>query len=132
MYGVIKVLGELLSDYYYICFGVDICFVCFFGLILYVIFLGGGIIDYVVDIYYLVVKGEKFECFIVVGIFMDMMYMFDGLCVVIEIMEVNFDKLIYCNLFNIVLMSFDLEIIYNNIKKYMFDFYMEYKVDLLC
>lgn len=87
--------------------------------------------DYAVDIYYSAVKGEKFECPIAAGTFMDMMYMPDGLRAAIEIMEANPDKLIHRNSFNIASMSFDPEIIYNNIKKYMPDFHMEYKVDPL-
>ena len=62
---------------------------------------------------------------------MDMMYMPDGLRAAIEIMEANPDKLIHRNSFNIASMSFDPEIICNNIKKYMPDFHMEYKVDPL-
>ena len=115
MYGVTKVSGELLSDYYFIRFGVDTRSVRFPGLISYVTPPGGGTTDYAVDIYYSAVKGEKFECPIAAGTFMDMMYMPDGLRAAIEIMA----------------MSFDPEIIYNNIKKYMPDFQMEYKVDPL-
>ena len=131
MYGVTKVSGELLSDYYHIRFGVDTRSVRFPGLISYVTPPGGGTTDYAVDIYYSAVKGEKFECPIAAGTFMDMMYMPDGLRAAIEIMEANPDKLIHRNSFNIASMSFDPEIIYNNIKKYMPDFHMEYKVDPL-
>ena len=131
MYGVTKVSGELLSDYYHIRFGVDTRSVRFPGLISYVTPPGGGTTDYAVDIYYSAVKGEKFECPIAAGTFMDMMYMPDGLRAAIEIMEANPDKLIHRNSFNIASMSFDPEIICNNIKKYMPDFHMEYKVDPL-
>ena len=131
MYGVTKVSGELLSDYYHIRFGVDTRSVRFPGLISYVTPPGGGTTDYAVDIYYSAVKGEKFECPIAAGTFMDMMYMPDGLRAAIEIMEANPDKLIHRNSFNIASMSFDPEITYNNIKKYMPDFHMEYKVDPL-
>mgnify|MGYP001501796539 FL=1 len=62
MYGVTKVSGELLSDYYNIRFGVDTRSVRFPGLISYVTPPGGGTTDYAVDIYYSAVKGEKFEC----------------------------------------------------------------------
>ena len=60
-----------------------------------------------------------------------MMYMPDGLRAAIEIMEANPDKLVHRNSFNIASMSFDPEIIYHNIKKYIPDFRMEYKVDPL-
>jgi len=131
IYGVTKVTGELLSNYYHTRFGVDTRSVRFPGLISYVTPPGGGTTDYAVDIYYSAAKGEKFECPIAANTFMDMMYMPDGLRAAIEIMEANPDKLVHRNSFNIASMSFDPEIIYHNIKKYMPDFQMEYKVDPL-
>ncbi len=131
MYGVTKVSGELLSNYYYVRFGVDTRSVRFPGLISYVTPPGGGTTDYAVDIYYSAVKGETFECPIAAGTFMDMMYMPDGLRAAIEIMEADPAKLKHRNSFNIAAMSFDPEIIYNNIKKYLPDFKMVYKNDPL-
>lgn len=131
MYGVTKVSGELLSNYYNVRFGVDTRSVRFPGLISYVTPPGGGTTDYAVDIYYSAVKGEKFECPIAAGTFMDMMYMPDGLRAAIEIMEADPDKLKHRNSFNIASMSFDPEIIYNNIKKHIPGFEMEYKIDPL-
>ena len=131
MYGVTKVSGELLSDYYNIRFGVDTRSVRFPGLISYVTPPGGGTTDYAVDIYYSAAKGEKFVCPIAAGTFMDMMYMPDGLRAAIEIMEADSTKFVHRNSFNIASMSFDPEIIFNNIKKYMPEFQMEYEVDPL-
>ena len=131
MYGVTKVSGELLSDYYNIRFGVDTRSVRFPGLISYVTPPGGGTTDYAVDIYYSAVKGEKFECPIAAGTFMDMMYMPDALHAAIQIMEADPTRLQHRNSFNIASMSFDPEIIANNIRKYIPDFQMEYKVDPL-
>ena len=131
MYGVTKVSGELLSDYYNIRFGVDTRSVRFPGLISYVTPPGGGTTDYAVDIYYSAVKGEKFLCPIAAGTFMDMMYMPDALHAAIQIMEADPSRLVHRNSFNIASMSFDPEIIYGNIKKYVPDFKMEYKVDPL-
>ena len=131
MYGVTKVSGELLSDYYHIRFGVDTRSVRFPGLISYVTPPGGGTTDYAVDIYYSAVKGEKFECPIAAGTFMDMMYMPDGLRAAIEIMEANPDKLIHRNSFNIASMSFAPENIYAAICKHIPDFRMVYEVDPL-
>lgn len=131
MYGVTKVSGELLSDYYNIRFGVDTRSVRFPGLISYVTPPGGGTTDYAVDIYYSAAKGEKFVCPIAAGTFMDMMYMPDGLRAAIEIMEADSTKFVHRNSFNIASMSFDPEIIFNNIKKYVPDFQMEYEVDPL-
>ncbi|WP_291556734.1 NAD-dependent epimerase/dehydratase family protein [Bacteroides sp.] len=131
MYGVTKVSGELLSDYYFTRFGVDTRSVRFPGLISYVTPPGGGTTDYAVDIYYSAAKGETFECPIAKGTFMDMMYMPDALRAAIEIMEADPSKFIHRNSFNIASMSFDPEIIFNKIKEYEPDFRMNYKVDPL-
>ncbi len=131
MYGVTKVSGELLSDYYNIRFGVDTRAVRFPGLISYVTPPGGGTTDYAVDIYYSAVKGETFECPLAAGTFMDMMYMPDALRCAIEIMEADPSKLLHRNAFNVTAMSFDPEIIASNIKRYVPDFKMTYTPDPL-
>lgn len=131
IYGVTKVTGELLSDYYARRFGVDTRSVRFPGLISYVAPPGGGTTDYAVDIYYSAVKGEEFECPLKPGTFMDMMYMPDALRAAIEIMEADPDRLVHRNSFNIASMSFDPEIIYAKIREYVPGFKMTYKLDPL-
>ncbi|MBQ0164953.1 MAG: NAD-dependent epimerase/dehydratase family protein [Bacteroidales bacterium] len=131
IYGVSKVTTELLSDYYYIKYGVDTRSVRFPGLISYVAPPGGGTTDYAVDIYYSAVKGEKFVCPIPKGVHMDMMYMPDALNACVQLMEADPAKLIHRNGFNIAAMSFDPEGIYAAIKAEKPDFQMEYQVDEL-
>lgn len=131
MYGVTKVTGELLSDYYAKRFGVDTRSVRFPGLISYVTPPGGGTTDYAVDIYYSACKGEKFYCPLKPGTFMDMMYMPDALRAAVEIMEADPSKLVHRNSFNIASMSFDPEMIYSKIKEHVPGFEMEYKLDPL-
>ena len=131
IYGVTKVTGEMLSDYYARRFGVDTRSVRFPGLISYVAPPGGGTTDYAVDIYYSAVRGEEFECPLKPGTFMDMMYMPDALRAAIEIMEADPTRLVHRNSFNIASMSFDPEIIYKKIKEYVPKFKMKYKLDPL-
>lgn len=131
MYGVTKVSGELLSDYYFTRFGVDTRSVRFPGLISYVTPPGGGTTDYAVDIYYSAAKGEKFVCPIAEGTYMDMMYMPDALRAAVEIMEADSSKLVHRNSFNIASMSFEPNTIYQNIRKYLPEFEMQYQVDPL-
>lgn len=131
IYGVTKVTGEMLSDYYARRFGVDTRSVRFPGLISYVAPPGGGTTDYAVDIYYSAVKGEEFKCPLKPGTFMDMMYMPDALRAAVEIMEADPSKLKHRNSFNIASMSFDPEIICNKIKEYVPDFKMTYELDPL-
>ncbi|WP_446786245.1 NAD-dependent epimerase/dehydratase family protein [Macellibacteroides fermentans] len=131
MYGVTKVSGELLSDYYFIRFGVDTRSVRFPGLISNLTPPGGGTTDYAVDIYYEAVKTGHFVCPIAAGTYMDMMYMPDGLRAAIDIMEADPSRLVHRNSFNIAAMSFDPETIAASIRKYIPEFTMEYKVDPL-
>lgn len=131
IYGVTKVTGEMLSDYYARRFGVDTRSVRFPGLISYVAPPGGGTTDYAVDIYYSAVKGEEFKCPLKPGTFMDMMYMPDALRAAIEIMEADPTKFKHRNSFNIASMSFDPEIIYNKIREYRPEFKMTYELDPL-
>ena len=131
MYGVTKVSGELLSDYYNIRFGVDTRSVRFPGLISYVTPPGGGTTDYAVDIYYSAAKGEKFVCPVKAGTFMDMMYMPDAINAAISLMEADPERLKHRNAFNIASMSFDPEMIYAAIRKHVPDFEMTYQIDPL-
>lgn len=131
IYGVTKVTGEMLSDYYARRFGVDARSVRFPGLISYVAPPGGGTTDYAVDIYYSAVKGEEFKCPLKPGTFMDMMYMPDALRAAVEIMEADPTRLKHRNSFNIASMSFDPEIIAAKIKEYVPDFKMTYELDPL-
>lgn len=131
IYGVTKVTGELISDYYFKRFGVDTRSVRFPGLISNVTLPGGGTTDYAVDIYYAAIKEGKFTCPLQAGTYMDMMYMPDALMGTIQLMEADPTKLIHRNSFNITAMSFDPEAIYAEIKKHIPDFVMDYQIDEL-
>lgn len=129
IYGISKVTTELLSDYYYYKYGVDTRSVRFPGIISYLTLPGGGTTDYAVDIFYAAVKKEKFVCPIQQGTFMDMMYMPDALHAAMSLMEADPTRLIHRNGFNVASMSFDPQIIFEEIKKLCPDFEMEYDVD---
>lgn len=129
MYGVCKVTGELLSDYYYYRFGVDTRSVRFPGLISYVTLPGGGTTDYAVEIYYDAIRRGAFTSNIKAGTYMDMMYMPDALNAVVKLMEADPAKLKHRNSFNIAAMSFDPEQIAAEIRKHIPAFKMDYQVD---
>ena len=131
IYGVSKVTTELLSDWFHHKYGVDTRSVRFPGIISYVTPPGGGTTDYAVDIYYYAVRGEKFICPIKAGTRMDMMYMPDALRAAMELMEADPTRLIHHNGFNVAAMSFDPDLIYNEIKRHCPTFEMEYQVDPL-
>ncbi|MCC8174797.1 MAG: NAD-dependent epimerase/dehydratase family protein [Odoribacter sp.] len=129
IYGVCKVTGELLSDYYYYRFGVDTRSVRFPGLISYVAPPGGGTTDYAVEIYYEAIRKGNFTSNIAAGTYMDMMYMPDALNGIVKLMEADPSKLKHRNSFNIAAMSFDPEGIAAEIRKHIPDFSIDYKVD---
>jgi nucleoside-diphosphate-sugar epimerase len=129
MYGVNKVSGELLCDYYYTKFGVDTRGVRFPGLISYVAEPGGGTTDYAVEIYYEAIKNQSYTSYIDKGTYMDMMYMPDALQAIIDLMEADPSKLKHRNAFNITAMSFAPEEIATEIKKHIPHFEMSYQVD---
>jgi len=129
MYGVNKVSGELLCDYYYHKFGVDTRGVRFPGLISYVAPPGGGTTDYAVDIFYEALKNKKYTSYIAEGTCMDMMYMSDAVQAIIDLMEADASKLKHRNAFNITAMSFEPSEIAAEIKKHIPEFEMDYDVD---
>ncbi len=129
MYGVTKVSGELLCDYYNSKYGVDTRGVRFPGLISYVALPGGGTTDYAVDIYYEALKTGKYTSFIGKGTYMDMMYMPDAINAIITLMEADPSKLKHRNAFNITAMSFEPEQIAAEIRKHIPEFEMSYDVD---
>lgn len=129
IYGVTKVAGELLCDYYNKKFGVDTRGVRYPGIISYVTLPGGGTTDYSVEIFYEALKHRRYTCYLKAGTYMDMMYMPDAIKAAIDIMEADPGKLLHRNAFNVTAMSFAPEDIANEIKKYIPDFVMEYEID---
>ncbi|MCC5909458.1 MAG: L-threonine 3-dehydrogenase [Clostridiaceae bacterium] len=129
MYGVTKVAGELLCDYYHSKYNVDTRGVRFPGIISNATLPGGGTTDYAVHIYYEALKKKKYTCFLDKGTYMDMMYMPDALNAIVDLMEADASKLIDRNAFNVTAMSFDPEEIAAEIKKHIPEFQMDYDID---
>lgn len=129
IYGVTKVSGELLCDYYYKKYGVDTRGVRFPGLISYKTLPGGGTTDYAVEIYYEALKSKEYTCYIEENTKMDMMYMPDAIDAIINLMEADSSKLIHRNAYNITAMSFSPKEIAAVIQKYIPDFKIKYDID---
>ncbi len=129
MYGICKVTGELLSDYYFEKSGVDTRSVRFPGLISNDTLPGGGTTDYAVEIFYEAVKNKRFVCPIAPDMYMDMMYMPDALKACKQLMEADPTKLEHRNSFNVTAMSFTPEILAAEIRKHIPEFEMVYEVD---
>lgn len=129
MYGVNKVSGELLCDYYYQKFGVDTRGVRFPGLISYVAPPGGGTTDYAVEIYYKAIQEGAYTSYIAKDTYMDMMYMPDALNAIINLMEADASKLKHRNAFNVTAMSIEPEQVAAAIRKHIPEFKLSYQVD---
>ena len=106
MYGLTKVAGELLADYYVARFGVDVRGCRFPGIISHGALPGGGTTDYAVAIYYEAVKNGRYTCFLREDTRLPMMYMPDCLKSVLDLMDADFKGLRHHADFNIAAMSF--------------------------
>ena len=131
IYGVTKVAGELLCDYYHKKYGMDTRGLRFPGLISYEAQPGGGTTDYAVHIYYEAAAKGKYTSYIAKGSFMDMMYMPDALDSIVKLMEASPSRLKHRCAFNISAMSVDPEAIAASIRKQIPYFELSYDVDPL-
>ena len=129
IYGIAKVTGELLCDYYHQKFGLDTRGLRFPGLISYEAPPGGGTTDYAVHIYYDALSKGRYTSYIAPGTYMDMMYMPDALEAVVQLMEADPNRLENRNAYNISAMSFAPEDIAASIKKLIPSFEIDYDVD---
>lgn len=129
MYGVNKVAGELLCDYYHLRYDVDVRGLRFPGLISPGTPPGGGTTDYAVEIYHKAVSEGSYTSYIAEGTYMDMMYMPDALNAIIDLMEADPAKLTVRNAYNVSAMSFNPSEIAAEIKKHIPHFEIKYDVD---
>ena len=131
IYGITKVSGELLCDYYYHHFGVDTRGLRYPGLISSRVLPGGGTTDYAVDIFYAAIKTQHYDCFLRADTQLDMMYMPDAIAAAIHLMTVDSRLLKHRNAFNVTAMSFTPQQLAAEIQKHIPEFTISYSVDPL-
>jgi nucleoside-diphosphate-sugar epimerase len=129
MYGVTKVAGELLCDYYCQRYGVDTRGLRYPGLISYVAPPGGGTTDYAVEIFYQALETGSYTCFLSADTQLDMMYMPDAVRAAIELMEAPTDRLHHRNAFNVTAMQLTPARLAEMIRGLIPDFRIDYEVD---
>jgi nucleoside-diphosphate-sugar epimerase len=129
IYGISKVAGELLCDYYHRHFGVDTRGVRFPGLISHDGLPGGGTTDYAVHIFYQALQKGRYVCDLGPETYLDMMYMPDALRAIVELMEADPGKLLHRNAFNVSAMSFTPAMLAAEIQKHMPEFEITYQID---
>ena len=129
MYGVTKVAGELLCDYYHHRFGIDTRGVRFPGIISWTAPPGGGTTDYAVEIFYDAVRHGRYTCFLRGDTSLDMMYMPDAVRAIIDLMAADPARLAHRNAFNVTAMQFTPEMLAAEIAKHVDGFEIDYRVD---
>jgi len=129
MYGVTKVAGELLCDYYVRRFGLDVRGVRYPGIISSETLPGGGTTDYAVAIYYEAVANKRYTCFVREDTVLPMMYMPDCIKAIIDLMEADFDRLVHHADFNLAAMSFSAGELAAEIKRHIPEFEVSYEPD---
>jgi len=129
IYGVTKVAGELLCDYYAQRYGVDVRGVRYPGIISNETLPGGGTTDYAVEIFYEAIRKHSYTCFLKPDTALDMMYMPDALNAAIRVMEAPAERLTHRNAFNVTAMSVTPAALADAIRRHIPDFTIHYEVD---
>lgn len=129
IYGVTKVTGELLGDYYFRRFGLDVRGVRYPGIISSETLPGGGTTDYAVEIFHEAVKHKRYTCFVREDTVLPMMYMPDAIRAAIELMEAPLSHLKHHTNFNVAAMSFSAGELAAEIKKHIPEFVCEFAPD---
>ena len=129
MYGLTKVANELLDNYYFEKFGLDVRGVRYPGIISSKTLPGGGTTDYAVEIFYEAIKHKHYTCFLREDSVLPMMYMPDCIKATLDLMNVDLSKLQHHADFNLAAMSFSPKEIAEEIKKHIPDFTIDYKPD---
>jgi len=129
MYGVTKVAGELLCDYYHRKFGVDTRGVRYPGIISWRTAPGGGTTDWAVEIFHAAVRDGHYTCFLGPDTQLDMMYMPDALRAAVELMAAEGSGLEHRNAFNVTAMQLTPRGLAEVIAHQVPGFRMSYQVD---
>jgi len=129
IYGVSKLAGEALCNYYYQKFGVDVRSLRYPGLIGWQSMPGGGTTDYAVDIFHEAIKKKKYTCFLSAERSLPMMYMADAVEATIGIMDSPIEKIKIRTSYNISAFNFNPKELAFEIKKHFSDFSIEYSPD---
>jgi nucleoside-diphosphate-sugar epimerase len=129
IYGVTKVAGELLCDYYVRKYGLDVRGCRYPGIISHQTLPGGGTTDYAVAIFYDGVERGRYTCFLREDTRLPMMYMPDCLKCTLDLMDADFARLEHHSSFNVTAMSFSAGELAAEIRKHIPAFEVLYEPD---
>lgn len=129
MYGVTKVAGELMCNYYFLKYGLDVRSLRYPGIIGSETLPGGGTTDYAVEIFYEAIKKKRYTCFVKAETVLPMMFMPDCIKATMDLMEADAARIEIRTSYNINGLSFSAGELANEIKKHIPDFVCDYKPD---
>jgi nucleoside-diphosphate-sugar epimerase len=129
MYGITKLAGERLCEYYYLKHKLDIRSIRYPGLIGYKSHAGGGTTDYAVEIFEKALTSNHYNCFLKPDSHLPMLYMDDAVRGTLALMEAPADKITVRSSYNLSGMSFSPGEIVEEIKKHLPSFQCEYHPD---
>lgn len=129
MYGVTKLAGEMLCQYYHLKFGLDVRSLRYPGLISFKAEPGGGTTDYAVAIFYEGLKNRKYTCFVRPDTVLPMMYMDDAIKATLMLMDAKPEKVKVRTSYNLAAISFSAEELANELKQYIPELIVEYVPD---
>ena len=106
MYGVTKVAGENLCNYYFVKHGLDVRGLRYPGLVSYEAFSGGGTTDYSVEIFGAAVVHGHYTCFVRADTVLPLMYMDDAIRATTELMAADASRITVRTSYNVSAVSF--------------------------
>lgn len=126
IYGISKLAGERLCEYYHHKYGLDIRSIRYPGIISWKTAPGGGTTDYAVHIFFEALKHGKYSCFLSAGTELPMLYMEDAVRGTVELMEAPSENIRIRSSYNLAGISFTPAQIAEEIKKILPNFEMSY------
>ncbi len=129
IYGISKLAGERLCEYYFSKYGVDVRSIRYPGIISYKSPPGGGTTDYAIAIFHSALRGERYECFLGPQTALPMIYMPDAIRATIELMDAPAAQIKIRSAYNVAGLSFDPEQLAGAIARQLPDFTIGYRPD---
>ncbi|MBW3509253.1 MULTISPECIES: NAD-dependent epimerase/dehydratase family protein [Janthinobacterium] len=129
MYGISKLAGERLCEYYFNKYGVDVRSIRYPGIISYKSPPGGGTTDYAIAIFHAALRGERYDCFLDANTTLPMIYMPDAIRATIELMDAPAASIKIRSSYNVAGVSFNPEQLAKAIVRMVPDFKISYKPD---